>query len=79
MPCVELFDTQSIEYREEILLLKNKNIKRISIEAGCTLGWYKYVDYAYGIDTFGISAKINDIKEYFGFTIEKIIEYIEKL
>jgi transketolase len=79
MPCVELFDRQNIQYKEDILLFKNKNIKRMSIEAGCTLGWYKYVDYAYGIDTFGISAKINDIKDYFGFTIEKIIEYIEKL
>ena len=75
MPCCELFDKQDANYKEEVL---PKNIKKISLEAGSTLGWYKYADYTYGIDTFGESAKINDIKEYFGFTLEKICEFIKK-
>ena len=75
MPCCELFDKQDIFYKEEVL---PKNIKKMSLEAGSTLGWYKYVDYAYGIDTFGESAKINDIKEHFGFHIEKIKEFIQE-
>ena len=75
IPCCELFDKQTNFYKEEIL---PKDIKKMSLEAGSTLGWYKYVDYTYGIDTFGESANINDIKEYFGFTVEKIINFIKK-
>jgi transketolase len=75
MPCCELFDNQDIFYKEEVL---PKNIKKMSLEAGSTLGWYKYADYTYGIDTFGESAKINDIKECFGFTLEKIQDFIKR-
>jgi len=74
MPCCELFDKQDTKYKENVL---PKNIKKLSLEAGSTLGWYKYADYTYGIDTFGESAKINDIKEYFGFTLEKIRKFIK--
>lgn len=74
MPCCELFDNQDIFYKEEVL---PKNVKKLSIEAGSTLGWYKYADYTYGIDTFGESAKINDIKQCFGFTLEKIQDFIK--
>jgi transketolase len=74
MPCCELFDKQDIFYKEEVL---PKNIKKMSLEAGSTLGWYKYADYTYGIDTFGESAKINDIKQCFGFTLEKIQDFIK--
>lgn len=73
MPCTQLYDNQSNEYNEYIL---PKNIKKISIEAGCTLGWYKYVDYVYGIDRFGESGKINDLKEEFGMTVDKFSEFI---
>ena len=76
MPCCELFDEQNKNYKEEIL---PKNIKKMSLEAGSTLGWYKYADYTYGIDTFGESAKINDIKDYFGFTLENIKDFIKKI
>jgi transketolase len=75
MPCCELFDKQDLFYKEEIL---PKNVKKMSLEAGATLGWYKYVDYAYGIDEFGESGKMTDIKNYFGFTLEKISEFICK-
>ena len=75
MPCCELFDNQEIEYKEDIL---PKNIKKMSLEAGVSLGWYKYVDYTYGIDSFGESGQITDIKEHFGFTLEKINKFINK-
>ena len=75
MPCCELFDKQDFFYKEEVL---PKNIKKMSLEAGSTLGWYKYVDDTYGIDSFGESAKMNDIKEYFGFYVEKIKEFIQE-
>lgn len=76
MPCCELFDLQSKEYKENIL---PRDIKKMSLEAGCTLGWYKYADFVYGIDTFGESGKMNDLKEYFEFTVKKIICYINKI
>jgi transketolase len=46
----------------------------MSLEAGVTLCWYKYVNYAYGIDTFGLSGKIDDNKDHFNFTTNKIIK-----
>jgi transketolase len=74
MPCCELFDQQDSFYKEEIL---PKNITKMSLEAGSTLGWYKYADYTYGIDQFGESGKITDIKNHFGFSLDKIIEFIK--
>jgi transketolase len=74
MPCVSLFDKQDIFYKEEIL---PKEVKKLSLEAGATLGWYKYADYVYGIDRFGESGNIKDIKEHFGFTLEKIVDFIK--
>lgn len=76
MPCCELYDLQTDEYKENIL---PKNVTKISIEAGTTLGWYKYVNYTYGIDCFGESGKMTDLKEHFGFTVEKVCAFIEKL
>jgi transketolase len=73
IPCTQLFDNQDKEYKEYIF---PKNIKKVSIEAGSTLGWYKYADYVYGIDRFGESGKINDLKEEFGMTVEKISKFI---
>lgn len=74
MPCCELFDKQDIIYKEEIL---PKKVKKMSLEAGSKIGWHKYADYVYGIDTFGVSGKIEDIKKEFGFTTSDIIDFIE--
>ena len=76
MPSCELFDLQNDEYKNEII---PSNITKISIEAGSTLGWYKYVDHCYGIDTFGASGHISELKENFKFTQEKIVEFINKI
>jgi transketolase len=73
MPSNSLFDKQSEEYKEKIL---PKNIKIMSLEAGSSLGWYKYADYVYGIDRFGESGKLNDLKNHFGFTVEKVTNFI---
>jgi transketolase len=76
MPCCELFDKQDKLYKEYIL---PHNIKKISIEAGSTIGWYKYSDYAFGIDNFGESGSIADLKKYFGFTLENFVKFIDSL
>lgn len=76
MPCCELFDKQDTLYKEEVL---PKNVNKMSLEAGSTIGWYKYANYTYGINTFGESAKIDDIREYFSFTSEKIKKFIKTI
>lgn len=73
LPCTQLYDLQSNNYKENIL---PKSIKKISIEAGCTLGWYKYANYVYGIDCFGKSGNINDLKEEFGMNVNKFSKFI---
>lgn len=76
MPSCELFDKQTKIYKDSIL---PDSVVKISLEAGSTLCWYKYVDLCYGIDTYGKSGNLKDIKDHFSFTKEKLIKYIEKL
>jgi transketolase len=73
MPCTNLFDIQDEEYKNNIL---PKNIKSVSIEAGCTMCWYKYVDHVYGIDKFGASGNISDLKKHYGFDKDSVISFI---
>ncbi len=66
MPCMELFDLQSNRYKNKIL---NETKFKISIEAGSSDCWKKYVgDFGmtFGIDVFGKSAPFKDIYKYFG-------------
>ena len=73
MPCWELFDAQPQSYRDEVL--PPSITARMSIEAGATLGWAKYVGdrgFAFGIDRFGTSAPGADVARYFGFTPENV-------
>ncbi len=80
MPCCEVFDKQDKEYREEILPSKLK--MRLSIEAGSTLTWHKYVGSigkTIGIDTFGASAPAEALFEKFGITPEKVYQQAKAL
>jgi transketolase len=73
MPCWELFDAQPQSYRDEVL--PPSITARMSIEAGATLGWARYVGdrgFAFGIDHFGASAPAADIARAFGFTPENV-------
>ena len=76
MPCTERFDAQPWDYREDILPdVSNREILRVSIEAGATFGWERYVGLhglKIGIDRFGVSAPAPDAYDYFGLTPEKI-------
>jgi len=75
MPSWELFDKQPEEYRHEVLPPEVK--ARISIEAGVTLGWERYVGSngdMIGIDHFGASAPINILYEKFGLTVDRVVE-----
>ncbi len=80
MPCTELFDLQPDSYREDILPdVSNREILRVSIEAGTTFGWERYTGLhglRIGIDRFGASAPAGDLYDYFGLTAPKITERI---
>jgi len=76
----ELFEQQPENYRSEVLPPQNR--KRISIEAGSTHGWHKYIGLdgdAIGIDHFGASAPGKVLLEKFGFTSENILNRIKAL
>ena len=76
MPCTERFDAQPWEYREDVLPdVSNREILRVSIEAGTTFGWERYTGLhglRIGIDRFGVSAPAPDAYDYFGLTPEKV-------
>ena len=77
MPCTERFDAQPWEYREDILPdVSNREILRVSIEAGTTFGWERYTGLhglRIGIDRFGVSAPAQDAYDFFGLTADKIV------
>jgi transketolase len=76
MPCWSLFDAQDAAYRTELLPL---DVLRVSIEAGTTLGWERYVGsngLTIGLDRFGASAPADDLFQRFGFTAEAIVPRI---
>jgi transketolase len=76
MPCTERFDAQPRAYREDILPdVSNREILRVSVEAGTTFGWERYTGLhglRIGIDRFGVSAPAPDAYDYFGLTPDKV-------
>ena len=80
MPSTNIFDEQPQEYKESVL---PKNIlKRVAVEAGVTLGWYKYVGLegrVIGLDRFGASAPYKTLYKEFGITTEAIVEAVNSL
>lgn len=77
MPCWELYEKQSPEYKESIL--GGDLGKRVSIEAGVDQGWHKYIGMdgiAICLDSYGASAPQSMLAKEFGFTVESIMESI---
>ena len=84
MPCWEIFEQQSHEYINA--LIPRRGAMKISMEAGITMGWDKYIGpngLSIGIDHFGASAPGKDLAQEFGFTADqvesKIRDHINKL
>ena len=78
MPCQEIFEKQSRKYKNKIL---NETKLKISIEAGSTENWKKYIGsngLTFGIDEFGKSAPYKDIFKHFKLTPENIFNKIKK-
>ncbi len=79
VPCMELFDLQSKKYKNKIL---NETKFKISIEAGSSDCWKKYVgDFgmSFGIDEFGKSAPYKEIFKYFELIDSRIANKSKKL
>ena len=79
-PCLEWFEQQPESYRESVL---PKNVKaRVSIEAGLSTGWHRYVGdngIAIGIDHYGASADYQTLYREFGITTEAVIAASHKV
>ena len=71
LPCWEIFEKQSEEYKLNVLGEKLK----VGVEAGSELGWHKYIGsngIFIGMKTFGASAPANHLFEHFGLSSDKI-------
>jgi len=80
MPCWELFEEQSAEYKEEVFPAACR--ARVSIEAGSTFGWQKFTGsdgIAIGVDTFGASAPGPVLYEKFGISKEAVVTAAKSL
>ena len=75
MPSWELFDEQTAEYKAQVFPPEIK--ARISIEAGSSLGWHRFVGdggETISLDRFGASAPSSFLFKEFGFSVENIVE-----
>ncbi len=73
-PCLEWFDAQDAQYRESVL--PNKVTARVSIEAGISQGWWKYVGShgrCISLEHFGASAGAEKLYSEFGMTAEAVV------
>ena len=80
MPCQEFFDQQDEQYKEAVL--PNAMRKRLSVEIASSFGWHKYVGLdgiTMSINEFGKSAPAQDVIQSYGFTVDGVVENIEKL
>ncbi|WP_114229046.1 MULTISPECIES: transketolase [Sphingomonas] len=80
MPSTTRFDAQDAAYREDILPdVSNRQILRVSIEAGTTIGWERYTGLhglRCGLDGFGASAPAPELYQHFGLTSDAITSRI---
>ena len=77
MPCMELFDRQSDDYKESVL--PSSCTKRIAMEAGVSGLWYKYASKVVGVDRFGMSAPGDTVMKELGMTAENLKKEIESM
>ena len=75
LPCWERFELQDAAYRESVLPRAVR--ARVSVEAGVSLGWERWVGdegAIVGLDHFGASAPAGTIFEKFGFTVDRVVD-----
>ena len=77
MPSMSRFQAQDADYRAALL---PRDVLKVSIEAGVTLGWERFVGedgLIIGIDTFGASAPADVLFKHFGFSVEAVASKIK--
>ncbi|MGA1132825.1 MAG: transketolase [Prochlorotrichaceae cyanobacterium] len=80
MPCWELFDEQDPAYQESVL--PKAVTKRVSVEAGLSMGWCRYVGSegaTVSVDRFGASAPGGTVMKEYGFTVENVVATAKKV
>ncbi len=79
MPCWDLFDEQSAEYKESVFPSAVR--ARVAVEAGATIGWERYVGLEgriVGQTTFGASAPLKDLLKHFGYTADNVVAHAKE-
>ena len=79
MPSFKIFDEQEQSYKDELF---PENTPKLAVEAGATMGWWKYVGHnggIIGIDRFGASAPGPIVLEKLGFSVANVVEQAKKL
>jgi transketolase len=79
MPSFKIFEEQDEAYKASIFPL---GTPAISVEAGATMGWWKYVGregVAIGVDRFGASAPGPIVLEKLGISVANVVEHAKKL
>jgi len=77
MPCMELYERQTAEYKESVL--PAACTKRIAMEAGVSAMWYKYASKVIGVDRFGFSAPGDIVMKELGMTAENLSAQIASM
>mmetsp|Transcript_11163 Transcript_11163/g.28282 ORF Transcript_11163/g.28282 Transcript_11163/m.28282 type:complete len:98 (+) Transcript_11163:107-400(+) len=77
MPCVELFEEQSADYKKSVIDPSVSAI--VSCEAASSFGWGAYSNAHVGIDGFGASAPAPALYKKFGITVEAVVAAAKSL
>lgn len=77
MPCMEVFERQSDDYKESVL--PSSCTKRVAMEAGVSGLWYKYASKVVGVDRFGFSAPGDIVMKELGMSAENLSEQIASM
>ncbi|MBI2059494.1 MAG: transketolase [Nitrospirae bacterium] len=75
MPCWELFEQQTVSYRDGVLPPDVK--ARVAVEQAATFGWERYVGLTgavIGMRSFGASAPLKELQSKFGFTVDRVVD-----
>ncbi len=76
VPCFDLLCEQDSSYIDKII---DKNTKVLAVEAGRGAEWYRFADEVLGMESFGASAKADDLFEKFGFSVENVCKKAKEL
>lgn len=80
VPCMDIFETQSPEYIEEVLPSAVRT--RLAVEAASPMPWYKYIGLdgdVVAMNSFGASAPAKVLFDHFGFTVANVVDKAKAL